>query len=155
MGVADVVDIFLPDFKYADDEMAEKYSGVKKYFGTAVRAIRRMIELNGELKINKNGLAERGVIVRHLVLPNAVENSFGVLETLVNISPKIHVALMNQYVPMARAMEFPEINRRVSDEEFVSVRVRMDLLGIRNGWVQGEGEAMVPDFEIERPFEVV
>ncbi len=154
-GVADVVDIFLPDFKYADDEMAEKYSGVKKYFGTAVRAIRRMIELNGELKINKNGLAERGVIVRHLVLPNAVENSFGVLETLVNISPKIHVALMNQYVPMARAMEFPEINRRVSDEEFVSVRVRMDLLGIRNGWVQGEGEAMVPDFEIERPFEVV
>jgi len=150
-----VVDIFLPDFKYADDEMAEKYSGVKKYFGTAARAIRRMFELNGELKTNENGIAERGVIVRHLVLPNAVENSFGVLETIANISPKIHVALMNQYIPMARAVEFPEINRRVSEEEFASVRARMALLGLENGWMQREGGAMVPDFTVERPFEAV
>jgi uncharacterized Fe-S radical SAM superfamily protein PflX len=93
-----LVDIYLPDFKYSDDELALKYSGIKNYAQTTFEAIKEMWRQVGELKI-ENGTARKGLIVRHLILPNNTENSLGVLNLLTKIDTKIHISLMSQYQP--------------------------------------------------------
>ena len=148
-----LVDIYLPDFKYSDDELALKYSGIKNYSIKAEAAIKEMKNQVGNLKI-KNGVAQSGLIVRHLVLPNNLKNSFGVLDKITSIDNKIHVGLMNQYFPMHNAKKFPELTRVVSEEEFNKVYDYLLDLGFENGWVQGEKsqENLIPDFRKERPF---
>lgn len=150
-----LIDIYLPDFKYSDDALAFKYSGVKNYVQTAMSAISEMWHQVGGFTV-VDGVAKKGLIVRHLVLPGQVQNSLGVLDRLAPIGTEIHVSLMNQYEPLFNAHQFPEINRRVSREEFEQVHDHLVDLGFENGWVQefDEGRKLVPDFTKSEPFGV-
>lgn len=148
-----LINIYLPDFKYSDDDLALKYSGIKNYSATAKIAIKEMLRQVGNLKI-KNGVAKQGVIIRHLVLPNNLKNSFGVLEQLASMDKNIYVSLMNQYFPTYQADKFPKLNQKVSQKEFDRVCEYYFKLGLHKGWVQ-EGESqdnLVPDFTKEEPF---
>lgn len=160
----DLVDIYLPDFKYSDDEMAYKYSGIKNYVETVKLAIKEMLDQvvppqrdpdsHRETLLIENNIAKKGIVVRHMVLPNNLANSFGVLQMLSEIDKKIHISLMNQYFPMHKAGEYPEINRIVSEEEFNQVYEYLQELGFTNGWAQGEKsqQFLIPDFRKEEPF---
>lgn len=152
--MAGLVDIYLPDFKYGNDSVAFKYSNAKNYTQTAINAIKEMWEQVGQLKLNKNGLAKKGLIVRHLILPNNLQNSFKALEMLAQISTDIHVSLMNQYSPLFKASLFPEINQDLKDDEFEQVYKKFIGLGFKNGWVQEKtsSQSLVPDFTKKMPF---
>lgn len=151
--VAGLVDIYLPDFKYSDDELAFKYSGIKNYVETAKLAIKEMLKQVGNL-IVENGIAKKGLVVRHMVLPNNLANSFGVLQKLAEIDLDVHISLMNQYFPMHKAKNFPELMRVVNQDEFNQVYEYLQELGFVNGWVQGEKsqDNLIPDFTKEKPF---
>jgi len=153
-GLKGLVDIYLPDFKYGDDDLALKYSGVKNYVAKAKAAIREMFNQVGNLGLDKQGIAEKGVMVRHLVLPDSMPSSLRVLEHLKEINQDIHVNLMSQYETVYRAKDFPEINRRIKPEEFKKVFDHLLALGLENGWVQelGSQTVFLPDFTKEKPF---
>ncbi len=163
--MAGLVDIYLPDFKYSNNDLALKYSGIKNYVEVATEAIKEMLgqvvppqrdpdSRRETLKI-ESGVARKGVIVRHMVLPNNLANSFGVLQKLAEIGLSIHVSLMNQYFPLHNAKNFSELIRVVSEEEFKQVYEYLQELGFVNGWVQGEKsqENLIPDFNKINPFE--
>jgi putative pyruvate formate lyase activating enzyme len=113
-----IVDIYLPDFKYADNGTARKYSGVKDYFDVAKEAIKEMYRQVGDLVVDEHGVALRGVLVRHLVLPNGLAGTKTVANVLKEISPNIAVNVMNQYYPCYKAYDYPELARRITLQEF-------------------------------------
>ena len=149
-----LVDIYLPDFKYGDDELALKYSGVKGYVEKAKEAIEEMLKQVGHLQMSEQGIAKKGIIVRHMILPNNLENSFKVLELLHGIDKNIYVHLMAQYEPIHRANEFPELSRTITQKELDKVFEQLVALGFENGWVQDlESHAsLIPDFTKDNPF---
>jgi len=149
-----IVDIYLPDFKYAIDELGLKYSGVPGYSAVAESAICEMLRQVGNLVIDEDGIARRGVLVRHLVLPGHSENSKEVLRRLAKIDGRIFVSLMNQYYTLYCACDFPEINRTVTPEKFDEAFAELSRLGFENGFVQEEGSqtVFVPDFRKKEPF---
>ena len=149
-----LIDIYLPDFKYGDDEVGLKYSGIENYSEITSLAISEMIKQNGMLKFDKNGIAEKGIIVRHLILPNNIENSYLALEKLSRLSLDLYISLLGQYIPCYKAKEFPEVNRKLTEEEFDNVFRYFLKLGFHNGWVQeaGRGENLTPDFNKKNPF---
>ncbi|MFA6146309.1 MAG: radical SAM protein [Patescibacteria group bacterium] len=148
-----LVDIYLPDFKYGDDEIAFKYSGIKNYTATAISAIKEMLRQVGYLK-TKNNIAYKGIILRHLILPNNIQNSLQVLEQTALIDKNIHISLMNQYYPLYNAKDFKEIDQCVSDEEFNKVCKHALNLGFNNGWIQEKDSSriFIPDFTLKNPF---
>lgn len=150
-----LVDIYLPDFKYGDDELGFKYSGVKNYTEKATAAVQEMLRQVGYLKLSQKNIAQEGVLVRHLILPNNIENSFQVLARLKEIDGDIWISLMAQYEPTHRAENFPEINRNITSEEFTAVLNYFKKLGFHNGWVQeiGSGDFLLPDFTQKNPFD--
>ena len=149
-----VVDIYLPDFKYGDNELAEKYSGVKGYIEKAKAAIEEMLKQVGHLQISEDGIAKKGIIVRHMILPNNIENSFKVLELLHDIDKNIFIHLMAQYEPIYQADKFPELGRPITQKELDRVFDKLVVLGFENGWVQDlESHAsFIPDFTKDNPF---
>jgi len=149
-----LIDIYLPDFKYGIDLVGQKYSGVKNYTQFAIPAIREMLKQVGHLLLDDNNLAMRGLIVRHLILPNNLNNSFKALAILADIDANLAVSLMNQYNPLYRAADYSEINRKLSDEEFEKVFRHLLDLGLENGWVQEQesGQSLIPDFTKQNPF---
>lgn len=150
-----LVDIYLPDYKYDIDKFAIKYSSAPNYSETARKAILEMQKQVGDLIVNKNGIAQKGLIVRHLILPNAMENTKGCLRFISSISKKVHLSLMSQYNPLYRAKEFGEINRPISEQEFEAAKKLVSGFGIKNGWVQeygGSVKCLSPDFRKENPF---
>lgn len=153
-GLEGLVDIYLPDFKYGDDNLALKYSGIKNYVAKARESIREMLDQVGNLKLSKQGMAERGLMVRHLVLPGQIENSLSALEFIRGINKNIHVNLMSQYEPIFKARDFSEINRNVKQEEFEKVFNYLLELELHNGWVQElkSNAVFLPDFTKENPF---
>jgi len=140
-----LVDIYLPDFKYGNNDLAYKYSGIKKYVEKTEETIREMI----------NQVGAENVIIRHLILPNNIENSIGVLKKIKEMDKNIRVSLMTQYEPVFRAKEFPEINRRITENEFEKVHNYQLELGLINGWVQemGSQKVFLPDFTRDNPFQ--
>jgi len=149
-----LIDIYLPDFKYSDNDLAFKYSGVKNYVEKTKATIWEMFRRVGNLEISEQGIAKKGIIVRHLILPNNLENSLGVLRHIREINKDTYVSLMTQYEPIFRAKEFPEINRRIIREEFERIHNYQLELGLLNGWTQ-EAESskiFLPDFTKESPF---
>jgi len=114
-----VVDIYMPDMKYGDPEFARKYSHTPDYVQANRAAVREMHAQVGDLRLNADGIAERGLLVRHLVLPDGVSGTQQVMEFLAReISPDTYVNIMEQYRPAYRAGEFPELNRGVIEEEY-------------------------------------
>jgi putative pyruvate formate lyase activating enzyme len=116
-----IIDIYMPDFKYGDDEMAEKYSGIKNYFNTAGMAIKEMQRQVGDLII-ENGIAKKGLIIRHLVLPENIAGSEKVIKFIAeNISKNVYLNIMLQYRPEYKAYKFKELNRSISMDEYEKV----------------------------------
>ncbi len=144
------IDVYLPDLKYFDDELAKKYSGVKNYFANASKAILEMYFQVGLPKFDKNGIIKKGLIIRHLVLPNNIDNSKIVLSWIKNNLPNdVYISLMAQYFPTYRAKEIPELNRKLTTEEFQEIKKYMENLNFKNGYFQELGEheeEFVPDF---------
>ena len=144
------VDIYLPDFKYFSNTLAQKYSGVSNYFEIATDALKEMFRQIGEFSIDEQGIIRRGMIVRHLVLPGYTNDSKNVISHIYDIfRDKIYISIMNQYTPLAHVKNFPEINRKVTDSEYDDVIDFALSLGIENAFIQ-EGEtakeSFIPDF---------
>ena len=153
-AVEGLIDIYLPDFKYGRDDLAFKYSGVKNYTKIARESLREMFRQVGNLVISDDGVARRGVIVRHLILPNNLENSFKSLDYIKEIDKDIYVNLMGQHEPVYKSKDFPELNRTVTKEEFDKVFDYLVKLGFENGWVQEleSHSCLLPDFTKANPF---
>lgn len=147
------VDIYLPDFKYMDSDIAKRYSRAADYPEIAKRAIAEMARQAGECTFDENGIMQKGVIVRHLVLPSYVENSKRVVEYLYNTyGDNIYMSIMNQYTPMPYVKDYPEINRRVSAAEYDEVIDFAIDIGVENAFVQEGGtvsESFIPLFDGE------
>lgn len=151
------VDVYLPDFKYIDTVLAKKYSDAPKYPEVAKKALAEMYRQKGStLIINDSGEAERGILIRHLVLPGHVENSIGVLRFIAEeISTSLHISLMSQYHPTPFVKNISPINRSLFKNEYETVVEAFYQLGFRNGWIQDldSFENYRPDFKKRHPFE--
>ncbi|MEJ7622188.1 MAG: radical SAM protein [Aquificaceae bacterium] len=114
-----IVDIYLADFKYGDNLAGKKYSKVKDYHKVALQAIREMYRQVGDLQVDQEGIAIRGLLVRHLVLPQDIAKTKTVMDELRSISPRMAVNVMDQYMPYYQAYKYPELSRRISREEYI------------------------------------
>ena len=135
------IDIYLPDLKYSENELGKKFSNVSNYFEIATKAIEEMVRQVGIPKLNENGVIKKGVIVRHLVLPNHIENSKKVLKWLKeNLPDDMYISVMAQYFPTYKAKDNKELNRKLTKEEWGEIEDYIDELGFLNGYVQELGE---------------
>ncbi len=150
------VDVYLPDCKYSDPHLAGQWSGAADYPEVASRALKEMYRQKGNLlHLDDQGLALRGMIVRHLVLPGAVDNSLGVLRFLAGeISSKLTLSLMSQYQPITEVAALDPLGRHLLPEEYTQVVEEMVRLGFDNGWGQDFASAghYNPDFAADSPF---
>lgn len=146
------VDIYLPDFKYATNEIAEKYSKAKDYPTVATNAIAEMLRQQPKNTYDSNGIMQKGVIVRHLVLPSNTKNSIAVLDALYkSFGNSITLSLMAQYTPCGIADQYPEINRKITKREYQKVLNHLELLDF-DGFAQDLSSATkdyIPSFELE------
>ena len=151
-----LVDVYLPDFKYTDHELAARWSGASDYPKVAGAAIREMYRQKGNrLFHTDSGKLSSGLIVRHLVLPGAVANSVAVLRFLAEeLSPRLAVSLMAQYNPTRGVADMPPLNRKITAEEYREVVRSVESLGFENGWLQefDSAECYNPDFSLPSPF---
>ncbi len=150
-----LVDIYLPDIKYLSNDLARRYSGASDYADIIPGVLREMQEQVGPLELDEDGIARRGLLVRHLVLPGCVDNSRRCLAFLAELSPAIHVSIMSQYSPRYRAAEHPEINRPLTVSEYDEVTDYAIELGLENAFIQeiDSRHRYLPDFDLDRPFE--
>lgn len=144
------IDIYLPDLKYFDDEIAIKYSSAKNYFEIASKNITEMINQVGA-PIIKDGIMQKGVIIRHLILPNQILQTKRILDWIKNNLPKeTFISIMAQYFPTYNAKNFPEINRKITKQEYNFV---MSMIkDFENGYIQELGsheEEYVPNFNLD------
>lgn len=156
-SLADMIDVYLPDLKYMDSDLAARYSATPDYPGVATAAIAEMYHQKGaQIELDNEGLIRSGLIVRHLVLPETVENSKKCLRFIAkSLSPKVHLSVMSQYHPTEAVRNHPQLGRPLREEEYDEVLDEMDRLGLDNGWIQ-EMESnveYVPDFSRPSPFE--
>ncbi len=132
-----IIDIYLPDSKYADNLVAEKYSRAKNYFSVMKKAIKEMYYQVGDLKVDKNRIALSGLLIRHLVLPYNLAGSDKVLRWIAeNISSKTYISLMAQYFPAFQASEYPNLSRRINQKEYRETKAVFAQYGLNNGWIQ-------------------
>jgi putative pyruvate formate lyase activating enzyme len=137
-GLDGIADIYLPDSKYGFDNIADEYSSAPNYTQVNRNVLIEMYRQTGpEIEVDKAGIARRGMIIRHLVLPGNTANSKAVLKWIAeNLTPAIHLALMSQYFPADRAANHPVIGRRLTQDEYDEVIGYADELGFENGWFQ-------------------
>lgn len=151
-----LVDIYMPDMKYSINSLSQKYSGAPDYREKNLAAIEEMYRQTGDCKFDKSGLLKKGVLVRHLVLPNAVLNSKGVIRDFLRLSEgkKMLFSLMAQYTPIdsQRLKDFPELKRRVTQKEYDSVLRFLEKFPEIEGYVQelsSAKEDFIPDFDLD------
>ena len=148
-----LVDIYLPDFKYIDAELAKKYSHAGDYPQVAQAALNEMVRQVGEAEFDSRGMMKKGVIVRHLLLPGHVKDSKNVLKYLYETyGDRIYISMMNQYTPMPAMKDDPLLSRKVTDREYERLIDHAISLGLNNGFIQ-EGEtakeSFIPEFDGE------
>ncbi|NVO12191.1 MAG: 4Fe-4S cluster-binding domain-containing protein [Bacteroidales bacterium] len=150
-----IVDVYLPDFKYFDNKLGQKYSNVNNYFEVASKAVREMYRQKGStIILDDDGLIESGVIVRHLVLPGCESDSINVLEYISNeITPFLHISLMAQYFPTEKSKSDSLLNRKLKKWEYDIVIQKMEEIGF-DGWIQEleSSDYYKPDFLCNTPF---
>lgn len=135
------IDIYLPDLKYYYDELGKKYSKVDNYFEIATSAIKEMYRQVGIPQLNEQGIMQKGLMIRHLILPNQIENSKNVLKWIKeNMNNNIYVSIMAQYFPTYKARELDELNRKLTKEEYEEVENYLYELNLENGYIQELGE---------------
>ncbi len=148
-----LIDIYLPDFKYYDNAIAKKYSNAEDYFFYASCAVKEMMRQIKELILDERGIMKKGVIVRHLVLPGCIEDSKRVIKYLYETyGNSIMFSIMNQYTPLEYVKDIPELNRKLTEEEYEEIVNFAIDLGVENGYIQ-EGEtaeeSFIPAFDYE------
>lgn len=145
MMMRNLVDIYLADLRYYDDDLAIKYSNCRDYFENATMAIDEMYRQVGEIKINDEGMLEKGVVVRVLILPGHVDDSKKIIEYLYKTyGNDIFISIMNQYTPVWKC-KYSNLNRKVTEDEYNEVVNYAIDLGVVNAFVQ-EGEAADDSF---------
>lgn len=149
-----LIDIWLPDLKYFSGDLSARYSSAPDYFQVATAAIAEMFrQTPATVFDSKTGLMQRGIIVRHLMLPSQAADSKKILRYLhTTYGDAIYISIMNQYTPLAGVSEIPELNRKVTPEEYRRVLDFADRIGIENGFMQEDGtaaESFIPPFDYE------
>lgn len=137
------IDIYLPDLKYSENKLGKRYSKIENYFEIATKAIKEMENQIGSPKFNDEGIMQRGVLVRHLVLPNNIENSKKVLKWMKdNLKEDTYVSIMAQYFPTfkAKTEEYKELNRKLNLKEWEEIEDYIYELNFKNGFMQELGE---------------
>lgn len=147
------VDVYLPDFKYMEAELAKKFSSAADYPETAMAAIAEMVRQTGECRFNEDGYIEKGTIVRHLILPGHTKNSIKILEYLhQTYGDQIYVSIMSQFTPIHEDDQYPELNRTITKREYDKVLQAAVEMGINNGFFQDGDtarESFIPAFDYE------
>lgn len=153
-----IISVYLPDLRYASNKWAKKFSQADDYVMHARAAIQEMYRQVGDLITDEKGIAKRGLIVRHLILPHGIAGSEESLHWLVrDISPSVTVSIMSQYCPSHKAKHSHLLSRTISEPEYKEVLNILDNVGLENGWLQemGAAENYLPDFERKgHPFSV-
>ena len=151
----DMVDIYLPDFKYGMEEDSIMFSSAPGYPRFALDSLKEMVKQVGDGLEIKNGVAQKGIIIRHLVLPDRIENSKEVLRLIKKeISTSVFLSLMSQYTPIAKVRHHPLLKRRITKNEYEQVLDYALKLGFYNVFVQDvNDEELTPDFDRENPFD--
>lgn len=146
------IDVYLPDLKYFSNDLCKKYSKVNNYFEHASRAIIEMCNQVGKPEFDENGMIKKGVIVRHLILPNYMQNTKNILKWIKeNLPEDIYVSVMTQYFPTYKALEDDKINRKINRREYNTIQDYIYLLDLKNGYMQDyieceDEEKYVPEF---------
>jgi len=148
-----IIDIYLPDFKYSLSSAAKKYSAAEDYPKIAEEAVSEMFRQTGPYVISEDGIMQKGVMIRHLVLPENLENTYGVLNFIsTTFNPgEVLFSLMSQYTPAGDISKFPELSRRLSKEEYENAVKYMQNIGIDDGFFQelsSAKEEYVPEFDL-------
>ena len=145
------VQVYLPDLKYIDPDSARKYSAAANYFDYASEALREMLRQTGPVQLNDDGIIQRGVIVRHLILPGCAEESMRVLDWIAENLPGAWISLMAQYLPFGDVDGVDELGRRLTQEEYDRVVDHLMSLGLEDGFVQelsSSDEKYIPSFDL-------
>lgn len=155
-SLADTIDVYLPDLKYADSNLALRYSATPDYPEVAIAAIAEMYKQKGpQIQLDDSGLIRSGLIIRHLVLPGHLENSKKCLRLIAEeFSPEVYLSVMSQYYPTDAVRDHPQLGRPLQENEYQEMLDEMDQLGLYNGWIQemGSDSVYVPDFSEPEPF---
>ena len=131
------IDVYLPDLKYYNDEIALKYSKINNYFEIATKAIQEMYRQVGAPVFDENGMITKGLIIRHLVLPNNLSDTKKILKWIKeNIDENVYVSVMTQYFPTYKSNEYEEINRKITKEEYQEIEDYIYEIDIQNGYMQ-------------------
>ena len=141
----DVVDIWLPDAKYTDDAIARRLSGFPHYVENNRAALREIFrQVGDELSLDEAGVARRGMIIRHLVLPAGLAGTPGVMRWIATeLSPDVHVSVMDQYFPAYKSLDDPLMGRKITPDEYEAALDAFDAAGLENGWLQQHDECEV------------
>ncbi|MFH1369163.1 MAG: radical SAM protein [Elusimicrobiota bacterium] len=132
-----IIDIYMPDAKYSDAGKSQKYSSAPNYWTVNKKALKEMHRQAGNLEVDDKGVARKGLLIRHLVLPNDISGSSEVLEFIAKeLSPDTYVSIMSQYHPANKTDMFPELSRKVSAREYNRVVKLAENLGLDKGWIQ-------------------
>ena len=146
------IDIYLPDLKYYSNEIAKKYSKIDNYFETAISAIKEMQKQVGNPIFNEKGIIQKGVIIRHLILPHHLLNTKNILKYVKeNFDENTYISIMAQYFPTYKAKEDKLINRKLTKKEYKEIENYLYLLNLKNGYIQELGEheeEYVPNFDL-------
>lgn len=148
-----IVDIYLTDFKYMDAKIANQYSRAEDYPEVAKEALKEMVRQQGQPDFDEEGMMRKGVIVRHLLLPNQLKNAKSVVQYVYETyGNQVYLSLMNQYTPLPQVADIPELNRKVTKREYESLVDFAVEIGVENGFIQ-EGEtaeeSFIPSFDYE------
>lgn len=133
-----VVDVYLPDIKYTDDEIAKRLSGFPHYVEHNRLAVQEMLrQVGAQLVCDDEGIARRGMIIRHLVLPDGLADTRGVMQWIgKELSPEVYVSVMDQYFPSYRTVGDPILGRKITEEEYAAALEAFEAAGLQNGWLQ-------------------
>ncbi len=154
-----LMDIYMPDMRYSDDEMAKRYSFVKNYIRYNRLSVKEMYRQVGGLKLSKEGVARKGLLIRLLVLPENIGGIKNTLDFIKNeLSTDVYLSIMAQYHPVYRASKYPELNRRITAKEYLDIVKYAEKKGFNYGWTQdfispGSGDDLfMPDFKNKKVF---
>ncbi|MEK7400220.1 MAG: radical SAM protein [Candidatus Poribacteria bacterium] len=129
-----IVGIYMPDIKYGDNEIAEKYSNAPNYFSIVKSVVAEMHRQVGDLVVNKQGTAEKGLLIRHLVMPNGLAGTDKVVDFVSKLSKNSYINIMAQYRPQYKASNYPELNRRITTNEYVDAILLAEKAGLTRGF---------------------
>lgn len=147
-----LVDVYLPDFKYSDDDLAWEYSHAKGYREVALAALEEMRRQQPNDVFDNDGMMQKGVIVRHLVLPGQIENTVDALRDIASVDKSFYVSLMGQYFPTDNVKNHPTLSRRLAAREYDEAIDAFFSAGLYNGFSQdldSATEEYVPDFDLQ------